>query len=93
MGVSNDEVDGELRAGLDAEIGMGLGGGRIGELERPAPPRRAFLSALISCCNAAFSDFVEPSSVRIASMRRSRSATSLSRVVIYSVRKYNEVSY
>ena len=91
LGVSNDEVDAELRAGVGAEIGMGLGGGRAGELERPAPPRRAFLSALISCCSAAFSDFVEPSSARIASMRRSRSATSPSSVVIYSVRKYKEV--
>jgi hypothetical protein len=91
LGVSNDEVDVVLRAEVGAEIGMGPGGGRIGELERPAPPRRAFLSALISCCSAAFSDFVEPSSERIASMRRSRSATSPSSVVIYSVRKYKEV--
>jgi hypothetical protein len=91
LGVSSDEVDAELRAGVGAVIGMGLGGGRTGELERPAPPRRAFLSALISCCIAEFSDFVEPSSTRIASMRRSRSATSPSRVVIYSVRKYKEV--
>jgi hypothetical protein len=83
LGVSNAEVD--------AEIGIGLGGGRTGELERPAPPRRAFLSALISCCSATFSDFVEPSSTRIASIRRSRSATSPSSVVIYSVRKYKEV--
>lgn len=91
LGVINDEIDALLRAGVGAEIGMGFGGGRAGELERPAPPRRAFLSALISCCSAAFSDFVEPSSARIASMRRSRSATSPSSVVIYSVRKYNGV--
>lgn len=90
LGVSSD-VDAEPRAGVGAEIGMGLGGGRTGELERPAPPRRVFLSALISCCSAVFSDFVEPSSTRIASMRRSRSATSLSSVVIYSVRKYKGV--
>lgn len=92
LGVSNDEVDAELRAGVGAETGMALGGGRTGE-ERPAPPRRAFLSALISCCSAAFSDFVEPSSARTASMRRSRSATSLSSVVIYSVGKYKKLSY
>jgi hypothetical protein len=90
LGVSSDEVDAELRE-VGADTGMWLGGGRTGELERPAPPRRAFLSTLISCCSAAFSDFVEPSSTRIASMRRSRSATSLSRVVIYSVRKYKKV--
>lgn len=91
LGVNSAEVDAELRAGVGAEIGIGLGGGRAGELARPAPPRRAFLSALISCCSAAFSDFVEPSSTRIASIRRSRSATSPSSVVMYSVRKYNEV--
>jgi len=91
LGVSNDEVDAELRAGVGAVIGMGLGGGRTGELERPAPPRRAFLSALISCCIAEFSDFVEPSSARIASMRRSRSATSPSRVVIYSLRRLRKL--
>jgi hypothetical protein len=88
LGVSNDEVDAALRAEVGAVIGMGPGGGRTGELGRPAPPRRAFLSVLISCCSAAFSDFVEPSSTRIASIRRSRSATSLSSVVIYSVHKY-----
>ena len=88
LGVRSAEVEVELRAGVGAEIGIGLGGGRTGELARPAPPRRAFLRALISCCSAAFSDFVEPSSTRIASIRRSRSATSPSSVVIYSVRKY-----
>lgn len=91
LGVRSAEVEVELRAGVGAEIGIGLGGGRTGELARPAPPRRAFLRALISCCSAAFSDFVEPSSTRIASIRRSRSATSPSSVVIYSVRKYKEV--
>jgi len=69
LGVTKDDVDAVLRAGVGAEIGMGLGGGRAGEPGRPAPPRRAFLSALISCCSAAFSDFVEPSSTRIASIR------------------------
>jgi hypothetical protein len=86
LGVSNDDVDAELRsAGAGADIGKGLGGGRTGELECPAEPRRAFLSALISCCSATFSDFVEPSSVRMASMSRSRSATSPSSAPIYSV--------
>ena len=86
FGVSRGDADAELR---DAEaggvIGRGPGGGRAGDSARPAGERRAFLSALISCCSAAFSDFVEPSSVRIASMSRSRSATSPSRVVMYSV--------
>ena len=89
--MSNDDVDAELRSEeAGAEIGRGLGGGRTGEPECPAEPRRALLSALISCCSAAFSDFVEPSSVRMASMTRSRSATSLSSAPIYSVRKYKE---
>ena len=90
LGVTNDDVDGELRAGAGEEIGRGLGGGRTGELERPTPARTAFLSALISCCSAAFSDFVEPSSARMASISRSRSATSPSSVLIYSVGKYKE---
>lgn len=69
LGVINDDVDAGLRsAGPGREIGNGPGGGRAGELARPAAPRRAFLRALISCCNAAFSDRVEPSSARIASM-------------------------
>jgi hypothetical protein len=43
FGVSNDDIDAELRsAGAGAEIGRGMGGGRIGELECPAEPRRAF---------------------------------------------------
>lgn len=86
LGESNEDVDGELRdGGAGAEIGSGLGGGRAGEPARPAAPRRFFLSAFISCCNAAFSDFVEPSSERMASMSRSRSATSPSSVLMYSV--------
>jgi hypothetical protein len=87
FGVSNDEVDATfLDAGGGADNDSGLGGGRTGELARPAEVRRAFLSALISCCRTAFSDFVEPSSARIASMSRSRSATSFSSVLIYSAR-------
>jgi hypothetical protein len=86
FGVSRGDADAELR---DVEaggvIGSGLGGGRAGDSARPAGERRAFLSALISCCRAAFSDLVEPSSLRIASMSRSRSATSPSRVLMYSV--------
>ena len=88
FGVSRGDVDAELRdAEADDVIGSGPGGGRTGESARPAGERRAFLSALISCCRAAFSDLVEPSSVRMASISRSRSATSPSRVVMYSVHK------
>ena len=65
-------------------MGMGPGGGNAGESARAAEAIRAFLRALISCLNEAFSDWLEPSSVRIASMRRSRSAISPSRVVMYS---------
>jgi hypothetical protein len=69
-----------------ADAGMGPGGGSTGDSARPRPAeaRRAFLRALISCLNAAFSDWLEPSSVRIASIRRSRSAISPSSVVMYS---------
>jgi hypothetical protein len=85
LDVIKDDVDAVLRsAGAGGLMGSGLGGGRTGELARPAALRRAFFSALISCCSAAFSDLVEPSSERIASMSWSRSATSPSRVVIYS---------
>ena len=88
--VSNGDVDAELRdAAAGGVIDSGLGGGRAGESASPAGERRALLSALISCCKAAFSDLVEPSSVRIASMSRSRSATSPSRVVMYSVYQHN----
>ena len=94
FGVSNDDVDATFRdAGAGAEMDSGLGGGRTGEPARPAGARRAFLSALISCCRTAFSDFVEPSSARIASMSRSRSATSPSSVLIYSVRRHKSLSY
>jgi hypothetical protein len=86
FGVSNDEDGTFLDAGDGADIDSGLGGGSTGELARPAEARSAFLSALSSCCRTAFSDFVEPSSARIASMSRSRSATSLSSALIYSTR-------
>lgn len=61
--------------------GRGAGGGSIG---LPWPSNSALLSASISCRSAPFSDLVDPSSPRMASMRRSRSAMSVSRVVIYS---------
>ena len=59
----------------------GAGGGRTG-LARPSSMAR--LSASTSCLSATFSSFVEPSSSRMASIRRSRSAMSPSSVVIYS---------
>jgi hypothetical protein len=93
FGVSNDGVDVELRSAGTGEIGRGVGGGRTGELECPTEPRRAFLSVLISCCSAAFSDLVEPSSVRMASMSRSRSATSPSSALIYSVVNIKSLSH
>jgi hypothetical protein len=79
LGVTSGEV-----VVTRADEGIGPGGGRAGDSARPAEARRAFLSAPISCLNAAFSDWLEPSSVRIASISRSRSAMSPSSVVIYS---------
>ena len=65
------------------EVGTrGAGGGRTG-LARPSSMAR--LSASTSCRSATFSSFVEPSSSRMALMRRSRSAMSPSSVVIYSI--------
>ena len=77
----------ELRAATVAAAetaGRGAGGGSTGA---GLACKRDFLRVSISCLRAWFSDLVEPSSVRIASMRRSRSATSASRVVMYSVNK------
>lgn len=51
------------------------------------PARRVRLRAVISCLSARFSDCVDPSSERMASRRRSRSAMSPSRVDMYSVRQ------
>ena len=79
FGVTRDELVVARVAG-----GMGPGGGSTGDSARPAEARRAFLRALISCLKVAFSDWLEPSSVRMASMRRSRSSISPSSVVMYS---------
>jgi len=62
--------------------GRGAGGGRTGA---GLACKSDFLRISISCFRALFSDLVEPSSLRMASIRRSRSATSASRVVMYSV--------
>ena len=64
--------------------GRGAGGGRMGVVGKPRPSRRDFLRESISLRRATFSDFVPMSSVRIQSMRRSRSAISPSRVEMYS---------
>lgn len=80
FGVTSDE----LVVARVAGAGMGPGGGSAGDSARPAQARRDFLSPLISCLKAAFSDWLEPSSVRMASIRRSRSAMSPSSVVMYS---------
>lgn len=71
--------------GRDAgERESSVGGGKS---ERPRPSRRHFLRAAISSRKAMFSDLEDPSSVRTASIIRSRSAISPSRVVIYSIKK------
>jgi hypothetical protein len=62
--------------------GRGAGGGRRGA---DGSCKRAFFNASISCRSAVFSDLVEPKLPHIASMRRSCSAMSISRVVMYSV--------
>jgi hypothetical protein len=80
FGVTSDELGVARVAGA----GIGPGGGSAGDSARPAQARRDFLSPLISCLKAAFSDWLEPSSVRMASIRRSRSAMSPSSVVMYS---------
>lgn len=74
-----DAIGGEAGDGRSS-----AGGGRSGS---PRPSSRHFLRAEISCRRAMFSDLEEPSSERIASMRRSRSAISPSRVVMYSLRR------
>ena len=81
----------EAVAGVGASVGVcggdtgtggsSAGGGRSG---RARPSRRHFLSAVISWRRAMFSDLDEPSSDRMASIRRSRSAMSPSSVVMYS---------
>lgn len=82
---------GEAEAVTGASVGVGggdagtggssAGGGRSGSAR---PSRRYFLRAAISWRRAMFSDLEEPSSERMASIRRSRSAMSPSRVVMYS---------
>ena len=68
--------------------GRGAGGGRLREGRSAVPPSsKTFLRAAISWRRARFSDWVEPSSERIASRRRSRSAISPSRVEMYSMRR------
>lgn len=77
----------ELRAATVAAAettGRGAGGGSTGA---GLACKSDFLRISISCFKAWFSDLVEPSSLRIASIRRSRSATSASRVVMYSATK------
>jgi hypothetical protein len=83
LGVRNDEVEAEMDAG-DSRGGDWNRVWRGEEACCPLPRREdVFLSALISCCSGAFLDFVGLSSAKIASMRRSHSATSPSSVVIY----------
>lgn len=79
--------DAVVEAGSEAKLESGdkgesgAGGGSIG-LARPAS--MAFFSAATSERSAEFSDLVLPSSARIASIRRSRSAMSPSSVWMYS---------
>lgn len=84
-----EEAEARTAAGIS---GRGAGGGRTGVVGKPLPSRRAFLRVAISCLRATFSDFVPVSSDRIQSMRRSRSAMSPSRVVMYSGKRVNEIS-
>lgn len=76
------EVDAVGIGGEAGEGGSSAGGGRSG---RSRPSSKHFLRAAISWRRATFSEREEPSSERIASIRRSRSAMSPSRVVMYSV--------
>jgi hypothetical protein len=75
------------RARAAGTAGRGAGGGRMGE-SSARPERSAFLSASTSWRRARFSSLVLPSSERMASSSRSRSAMSPSSVVMYSVRSY-----
>lgn len=54
FGVTSEELGPARTAGASA--GIGPGGGSTGDSARSAEARRAFLRALISCLNAAFSD-------------------------------------
>lgn len=82
-------LDDELELGRELKLesgesgDRGAGGGSIG-LARPS--RMAFFSAATSCRKALFSDWVLPSSDRIASISRSRSAMSPSSVAMYSAK-------
>lgn len=83
-GVGTGEPGGERGAPMVDDVGVGssAGGGRSGSWPRDS--RRQRLRAVISCRSAMFSEREEPSSLRMASMRWSRSAISPSRVVMYS---------
>lgn len=78
-GVGAGEPGGER----GAPVGSSAGGGRSGGWRES---RRQRLRAEISWRRAVFSERELPSSERIASIRRSRSAMSPSRVVMYSFR-------
>ena len=86
---SDEEVPGLVvkeATAAGSPTGRGAGGGRLSEGRSavPLPSSKIFLSAVISCLKAKFSDWVDPSSDRIASKSLSRSAISPSSVEIYS---------
>ena len=81
------ELGRELKLESGESGDRGAGGGSIG-LARPS--RMAFFNAATSCRKALFSDWVLPSSDRIASISRSRSAMSPSNVAIYSAKTESE---
>jgi hypothetical protein len=78
-----EAVGARLESGDTGE--SGAGGGNIGDAR---PSSMAFFSAATSCLSALFSFLVVPSSLRMASMSRSRSAMSPSSVTMYSVCRY-----
>ncbi|KAJ7737674.1 hypothetical protein B0H16DRAFT_1694983 [Mycena metata] len=73
--------EGDEREPSAGEVGRAAGGGNTGA--GPLPSSSVLLRAAISCRSARFSDYVDPSSERMAESRRSRSTTLSSRKAVY----------